>query len=124
MKVKMHCIYNLDFSYTRITKSQTEIDFRGILSYHTKDLDQLKEATKGRLELEAVNIFLFFQVQRHIDLVLEAVDEDDVVSQRSIIINRLKMILRRELAEIGLELVDFKRISLWCYGAADRGIQV
>ncbi len=124
MKVKMHCIYNLDFSYTRITLSQTEIDFRGVLSYHTKNLDLLKEATKGRLELEAVNIFLFFQVQRHIDLVLKAVHEDDVVTQRSIILNRLKMILRRELSEIGLELVDFKRISLWCYGAADRGIQV
>ncbi len=124
MKVKMHCIYNLDFSYTRITVSQTEIDFRGVLSYHTKDLDQLKEATKGHLELEAVNIFLFFQVQRHIDLILEAVHEEDVVTQRSIIINRLKMILRRELSEIGLELVDFKRISLWCYGAADRGVQL
>lgn len=124
MKVKMHSIYNLDFSYTRITLSQTEIDFRGVLSYHTKNLDLLKEATKGHLELEAVNIFLFFQVQRHIDLVLEAVNENDVVTQRSIILNRLKMILRRELSEIGLELVDFKRISLWCYGAADRGIQV
>ena len=124
MKVKMHCIYNLDFSYTRITLSQTEIDFRGVLSYHTKNLDLLKEATKGHLELEAVNIFLIFQVQRHTDLVLEAVHEDHVVTQRSIILNRLKMILRRELSEIGLELVDFKRISLWCYGAADRGIQV
>ena len=124
MKVKMHCIYNLDFSYTRITVSQTEIDFRGVLSYHTKNLELLKEATKGRLELEAVNIFLFFQIQRHIDLVLDAVDENDVVTQRSIIINRIKMIIRRELAEIGLELVDFKRVSLWCYGVADRGIQV
>lgn len=119
----MHSIYNLDFSYTRITQTQNEIDFRGVLSYHIKNLEQVKETTRGYLELDAVNIFLFFQVQRHIDIVLNDVDEDDIVSQRPIIINRLKMILRRELLEIGLELVDFKRISLWCYGAADRGVQ-
>lgn len=124
MKIQMHCIYNLDFSYTRITIKQNEIDFRGILSYHVKNLELIKDATKGELELDSVNVFLFFQVQRHIDLILNDVDEDDVVSQRPIIINRLKMILRRELLEIGLELVDFKRISLWCYGAADRGVQI
>ena len=28
------------------------------------------------------------------------------------------------LEEIGLEFVDFKRVSLWGYGAADRGIHV
>lgn len=123
MNVQMHSIYNLDFSYTRITQTQNEIDFRGVLSYHIKNLEQVNETTRGYLELDAVNIFLFFQVQRHIDIVLNDVDEDDIVSQRPIIINRLKMILRRELLEIGLELVDFKRISLWCYGAADRGVQ-
>ena len=123
MNIQMHSIYNLDFSYTRITQTQNEIDFRGVLSYHIKNLEQVKETTRGYLELDAVNIFLFFQVQRHIDIVLNDVDEDDIVSQRPIIINRLKMILRRELLEIGLELVDFKRISLWCYGAADRGVQ-
>lgn len=103
--------------------NQNEIDFRGVLSYHVKDLDLIKETTRGLIELDAVNIFLFFQVQRHVDLVLSDIDEDDVVNQRPIIINRLKMILRRELLDIGLELVDFKRISLWCYGAADRGVQ-
>ncbi|MFX1282038.1 MAG: hypothetical protein ACFFB5_00220 [Promethearchaeota archaeon] len=123
MKVQKHCIYNLDFSYTRITANQNEIDFRGVLSYHIKGLELLKESTRGLLELDSVNIFLFFQVQRHIDLVLNDVDENDVVNQRPIIINRLKMILRRELIDIGLELVDFKRISLWCYGAADRGVE-
>ncbi len=123
MKVQKHCIYNLDFSYTRITTNQNEIDFRGVLSYHVKDLDLIKETTRGLIELDTVNIFLFFQVQRHVDLVLNDIDENDVVNQRPIIINRLKMILRRELIDIGLELVDFKRISLWCYGAADRGVQ-
>ncbi len=118
----MHSIYNLDFSYTRITQNQNEIDFRGILNYHIKNLELIKEATRGQLELNSVNIFLFFQVQRHIDLVLIDVAEDEVVTQRSIIVNRVKMILRRELIEIGLELVDFKRISLWCHGAADRGV--
>ncbi len=122
MKVQKHCIYNLDFSYTRITQSQNEIDFRGVLNYHVIDLEMIKESTRGQLEQDSVNIFLFFQVQRNIDLVLNAINEDDIVTQRPIIINRLKMILRRELLEIGLELVDFKRISLWCYGAADRGV--
>ncbi|MFX0210031.1 MAG: hypothetical protein ACFFDT_28885 [Candidatus Hodarchaeota archaeon] len=123
MKVQKYCIYNLDFSYTRITANQNEIDFRGVLSYHVKDLELIKETTKGLLDLDNVNIFLFFQVQRHIDLVLDDLAEDDIVMQRPIIINRLKMILRRELLDIGRELVDFKRISLWCYGAADRGVQ-
>ena len=122
MKVQKHSIYNLDFSYTRITQNQNEIDFRGILNYHIKNLELVKEATRGQLELNSVNIFLFFQVQRHIDLVLNDIAEDEVVTQRSIIVNRVKMILRRELIEIGLELVDFKRISLWCHGAADRGV--
>lgn len=122
MKVQKHCIYNLDFSYTRITQSQNEIDFRGVLNYHVIDLEMIKESTRGQLEQDSVNIFLFFQVQRNIDIVLNDINEDDIVTQRPIIINRLKMILRRELLEIGLELVDFKRISLWCYGAADRGV--
>ncbi|MFX1248955.1 MAG: hypothetical protein ACFFBQ_16320 [Promethearchaeota archaeon] len=124
MKVQKHCIYNLDFSYTRITHHENEIDFRGVLSYHIVDLELIKKTTQGLLELDAINIFLFFQVQRHIDLVLSDINEDDVVTQRPIIINRLKMILRRELLDIGLELVDFKRISLWCYGSADRGVQI
>jgi hypothetical protein len=54
MKIQKYSIYNLDFSYTRIETNQTEIDFRGILSYHTKDLDLLKETTKGELELDSV----------------------------------------------------------------------
>ena len=124
MKIQKHCIYNLDFSYTRITRNENEIDFRGVLNYHVKDLELIGEATKGQLDQSAVNVFLFFQVQRNIDLVLNDVKEDDIVSQRPIILNRLQMILRRELLDIGLELVDFKRISLWCYGAADRGIQI
>ncbi len=123
MKVQEHCIYNLDFSYTRITLKQNEIDFRGVLSYHVKDLEQIEEATRGFLEQDNVNIFLFFQVQRHIDLVLNDISEDEILSQRPIIINRLKMILRKELLDIGLELVDFRRISLWSHGAADRGVQ-
>lgn len=123
MKVQKHCIYNLDFSYTRITPKQNEVDFRGVLSYHVKILEQIKEATRGYLEQEDVNIFLFFQVQRHIDLVLNDIGEDEILTQRPIIINRLKMILRKELQDIGLELVDFRRISLWCHGA-DRGVQI
>ncbi|MHA2245480.1 MAG: hypothetical protein ACXADY_10985 [Candidatus Hodarchaeales archaeon] len=122
MKVQIHNIYNLDFSYTRILQNQNEVDFRGILNYHIKNLELIKKATKGHLELNSVNIFLFFQVQRHIDLVLNDVAEDEVVTQRSIILNRLKMILRQELTDIGLELVDFKKISLWCHGTADRGV--
>ncbi|MFW9903897.1 MAG: SPFH domain-containing protein [Candidatus Thorarchaeota archaeon] len=124
MKVQKHCIYNLDFSYTRITPDQNEIDFRGVLSYHIKSLEQVKEATRGFLEQENVNIFLFFQVQRHIDLVLNDIKKDEILTQRPIIINRLQLILRKELVDIGLELVDFRRISLWSHGAADRGVQI
>ncbi len=124
MKIQKHCIYNLDFSYTRIETNQTEVDFRGILSYHTKNLDLLKDATEGELELDAVNIFLSFQVQRHIDVILQNMEENEIVTQRPIITNRLKMVLRRELEEIGLEFVDFKRISLWSHGDADRGVNL
>ena len=76
------------------------------------------------MEQDDVNIFLFFQVQRHIDLVLNDIGEDEILTQRPIIINRLKLILRKELLDIGLELVDFRRISLWSHGAADRGVGV
>ena len=123
MKVQRYCIYNLQFSYTRISEIGNEIEFKGILNYHTLDLELLKKATKGYLELDEVNIFLFFQVQRHIDLILDSVDENEIVMKRPIIINRLNIILRQELEEIGLEFVDFKRVSLWVYGAADRGVQ-
>ena len=122
MKIQKYSIYNLDFSYTRIETNHTEVDFRGVLSYHTKDLDLLKDATKGELELDAVNIFLCFQIQRHIDVILQNIEENEIVTQRPIITNRLKLILRRELEEIGLEFVDFKRISLWSHGATDRGV--
>ncbi|MHA2227345.1 MAG: hypothetical protein ACXAC8_19165 [Candidatus Hodarchaeales archaeon] len=124
MKIQKYCIYNLDFSYTRITQNENEIDFRGVLNYHVKDLELIRKATKGQLDQNAINVFLFFQVQRNIDLILNDVKEEDIVSQRPILINRLQMILRRELIDIGLELVDFKRISLWCYGATDRGVQM
>ncbi|MFX0173944.1 MAG: hypothetical protein ACFE9L_18825 [Candidatus Hodarchaeota archaeon] len=122
MKVQRYCIYNLEFSYTRISEMKNEIEFKGVLNYHTLDLDLLKKATKGHLELNEVNIFLFFQVQRHIDLILSGIDENKIVMDRPIIINRLNVILRQELQEIGLEFVDFKRVSLWVYGAADRGV--
>jgi hypothetical protein len=122
MKIQRYCIYNLIFEYTRISEKGNEIELKGILSYHTIDLDLLKRATRGYLDLDDVNIFLFFQVQRHIDLILSNIDENDIVMQRPIIINRLEAVLRRELQEIGLEFIDFKRIALWIYGAADRGI--
>lgn len=122
MKIQRHCIYNLVFEYTRLSEIGNEIEFKGILSYHTLDLDLLNKATRGYLELDDVNMFLFFQVQRHIDLILSKVDENDIVMQRPIIINRLRVVLRRELQEIGLEFIDFKSISLWMYGTADRGI--
>ncbi len=122
MNIQRYCIYNLVFEYTRISEKGNEIEFKGVLSYHTIDLDLLKRATKGFLDLDNINVFLFFQVQRHIDLILRNVDEHDIVMQRPIIINRLKVILRRELQEIGLEFIDFKRVSLWIYGTADRGI--
>lgn len=121
MKVQLHCIYNLDFSYTRISMNQTEVEFRGILNYHVKDLELLKETTKGELELDSVNVFLSFQIQRHIDVILTNIHENDILIQRPVITNRLKMVLRRELSDIGLEVVDFKRISLWSH-AADHGI--
>ena len=124
MKIQMNSIYNLDFSYRRISLNQTEIDFRGILNYHTKDLELLKKTTRGELELASVNVFLSFQIQRHIDVILQNIDENDILTQRPIITNRLKMVLRRELDDIGLEIVDFKRISLWSHGAADRGISL
>ena len=120
----MHSIYNLDFSYRRIYSNQTEIDFRGILNYHIKDLELLKETTRGELELASVNVFLSFQIQRHIDIILQNIDENDILTQRPIITNRLKMVLRRELNDIGLEIVDFKQISLWSHGTADRGISL
>jgi hypothetical protein len=122
MNIQRYCIYNLEFSYTRISELKNEIEFKGVLSYHTLDLELLKKATKGYLELNEVNIFLFFQVQRHIDLILSGIDENKIVMERPIIINRLNVILRQELLEIGLEFVDFKRVSLWVYGAADRGV--
>ena len=121
MKVQLHSIYNLDFSYTRISLNQTEVEFRGILNYHVKDLELLKETTKGELELDSVNVFLSFQIQRHIDIILKNINENDILIQRPVITNRLKMVLRRELSDIGLEVVDFKRISLWSH-TADRGI--
>ena len=123
MNVENHCIYNLNFAYTRIsTKDNVEIDFRGVLSYHTKDIDLLSSVTGGILELESINIFLYFQVQRNIDMILSDIDEDEIVNQRPIIVNRIKMIVRKELAEIGLEFIDFKQISLWSYGISSRGI--
>lgn len=121
MKVQLHCIYNLDFSYTRISLNQSEVEFRGILNYHVKDLELLKETTKGELDLDSVNVFLSFQIQRHIDIILKNINENDILIQRPVITNRLKMVLRRELSDIGLEVVDFKRISLWSH-TADRGI--
>jgi len=123
MKIQKYCIYNLDFSYTRIYE-EIEIDFRGILSYHVINPERLKEVTKGLLDLDSVNVFLSFQIQRHIDMILTNVTVDEIINQRPIIINRLKMVMRRELEDIGLEFVDFKRIALWGYGAADRGIHV
>ena len=123
MNVENHCIYNLNFAYTRIsTKDNVEIDFRGVLSYHTKDIDLLSSVTGGILELESINIFLYFQVQRNIDMILSDIGEDEIVNQRPIIVNRIKMIVRKELAEIGLEFIDFKQISLWSYGISSRGI--
>ncbi len=123
MRIKNYCIYNLDFAYTRISISNNvEIDFRGVLSYHTKDIDLLSKVTGGILELDSVNVFLYFQVQRNIDLILRDIKEEEIVNQRPIIVNRIKMIVRKELEEIGLEFIDFKRISLWSHGASDRGI--
>ncbi len=123
MRIKNYCIYNLDFAYTRISiSSNVEIDFRGVLSYHTKDIDLLSKVTGGILELDSVNVFLYFQVQRNIDLILRDIKEEEIVNQRPIIVNRIKMIVRKELEEIGLEFIDFKRISLWSHGASDRGI--
>ncbi len=123
MEIKEHCIYSLDFAYTRISSvNNVEIDFRGILSYHTKDLERFAQVTKGNLDLDAVNVFLYFQIQRHIDLILKDINEDEIVNQRPIIFNRIRMIVRKELDEIGLEFVNFKQISLWSHGAAARGI--
>ena len=124
MSIQKYCIYNLDFSYTRISSKGQEIDFRGILNYHVKDIEVLKRATSGILDKDSVNVFLFFQVQRNIDVIIGDVDEDDIVKERPILINRLKMVMRRELEDIGLELVDFKRISLWAHGAAARGVSL
>ena len=121
MKIQKYCIYNLDFSYTRISQiTNLEIDFRGILSYHTKNIQLLADFLKTNvdsLELDAVNVFLSFQVQRHIDLVLKDIAEEEIVNQRPIILNRLKMIVRRELVDIGIDFVDFKQISLWSHGS-------
>jgi hypothetical protein len=123
MEIKEYCIYSLDFAYTRISSSNNvEIDFRGILSYHTKDLDLFSQVTQGNLDLDAVNVFLYFQIQRHIDLILKDINEEEIVNQRPIIVNRIKMIVRKELEEIGLEFVNFKQISLWSHGATSRGI--
>jgi hypothetical protein len=123
MEIKQYCIYNLDFAYTRISSiTNLEIDFRGILSYHTKDLDLFSTITKGIIDLESVNVFLNFQIQRNIDIVLSEIHENDIVNQRPIIVNRIKAIVRKELEEIGLEFVDFKRISLWSHGSFARGV--
>lgn len=122
--MEKYCIYNLDFSYTRISQiTKLEVDFRGILSYHTKDIQLLADFLKttiDALELDAVNVFLSFQIQRHIGLVLKDINEVEIVNQRPIILNRLKMIVRRELGDIGLEFIDFKQISLWSHGSSSR----
>ena len=61
MEIKEYCIYSLDFAYTRISAhNNVEIDFRGVLSYHTKDLELFSHVTKGILDLESVNVFLYF----------------------------------------------------------------
>ncbi len=122
MKLQRHCIYTLDFNYLRITERNCEIEFRGSLNYHTLDLDLLKSVTKGFLELNGINVFLSFLVQRNIDLILSDIDENDLVMQRPILINRLKVILRQEFQNVGLEFIDFKNIALWIYGFADHGI--
>ncbi len=123
MEIKEYCIYSLDFAYTRISShNNVEIDFRGILSYHTKDLELFARVTNGILDLDSVNVFLYFQVQRHIDLILKDIKEEEIVNQRPIIVNRIKMVIRRELEDIGLEFVNFKQISLWSHGATSRGI--
>ncbi len=123
MEIKEYCIYSLDFAYTRISPhNNVEIDFRGILNYHTKDLDLFAQVTEGNLDLDSVNVFLYFQIQRHIDLILKDINEDEIVNQRPIIVNRIKMVVRKELEEIGLEFVNFKQISLWSHGATARGI--
>ncbi len=123
MEIKEYCIYSFDFAYSRISHStNVEIDFRGVLSYHTKDLDLLSQVTRGNLDLDSVNVFLYFQIQRHIDLILKDIKEDEIVNQRPIIVNRIKMIVRNELEDIGLEFVKFKQISLWSHGATARGI--
>ena len=124
MKIKKYCIYTLDFAYTRISqKTKLEVDFRGNLSYHTKDMQLLADFLKtdpDSIELDALNVFLSFQIQRHIDLVLKDIDEEEIVNQRPIIVNRIKMIVRKELLDIGLDFIDFKQISLWSHGATSR----
>lgn len=123
MEIKEYCIYSLDFAYTRISsKNNVEIDFRGVLSYHTKDVARLGQITQGILDLDSVNIFLSFQMQRHIDLILKDISEEEILNQRPIIVNRIKTIVRNELVELGLEFVSFKKISLWSHGATARGI--
>lgn len=123
MEIKQYCIYNLDFAYNRISSvTNLEIDFRGVLSYHTKDLDLFSTITKGNLNLDSVNVFLNFHIQRNIGIVLSEINENDIVNQRPIIVNRIKAIVRKELEEIGLEFVDFKRISLWSHGSSARGV--
>ncbi|MHA1941318.1 MAG: hypothetical protein ACXACP_05580 [Candidatus Hodarchaeales archaeon] len=123
MDIKQYCIYNLDFAYTRISSvTNLEIDFRGVLNYHTKNLDLFSMVTEGNLELDSVNVFLNFHIQRNIDIVLSEIKENDIVNQRPIIVNRIKAIVRKELEEIGLEFVDFKRISLWSHGSSARGV--
>ena len=122
MKLQNHCIYTLDFNYLRLSDKQGEIEFKGSLNYHTLDLELLKSITNGQIELNEVNVFLSFLVQRHIDLILGDVDINYIITQRPILINRLKVILRKELQNVGLEFIDFKNVSLWVYGAIDHGV--
>ena len=122
MKLQNHCIYTLDFNYLRLADKQGEIEFKGSLNYHTLDLELLKSITNGQIELNEVNVFLSFLVQRHIDLILGDVDINYIITQRPILINRLKVILRQELQNVGIEFIDFKNVSLWVYGAIDHGV--
>ena len=119
MEILQHAIYNLPISYTLLAVHKYELEFKGSLSYNVVDRERLLEVTQGESELSAVNTLLNFVVQQTINSMLkdlasiEELDED-----RPIIINRLKVAIRSEFKERGLEFIDFKNFTIWSFDSS------
>lgn len=115
MEIRQHAIYNLPISYTLISIHKFELEVKGSLSYHVIDLERLREATEGELELSAVNTLLNFIVQQTINSMLKDLAIEELDANRPIIINQLEVVIRGEFQERGLEFIDFQNFTIWSF---------